>query len=56
MKGVYILDQRLNTCIIIIIVLSILTFSLTGCISNKQIDDLAYVVAIGIDARRYKYS
>lgn len=56
MKGVYILKQKINKFITLIIILSILTLSLTGCISNKQIDDLAYVIAIGIDARRYKYS
>lgn len=33
----------------ILIILSFLTLSLTGCISSQNIDDLAYVVALGID-------
>ena len=37
--------------ITLFIILFTLILSLTGCISNKQIDDLAYVIAIGIDSR-----
>ena len=42
--------------IILFIILSSLLFSLTGCISNTQIDDLAYVIAIGIDSRKFEYN
>ncbi len=37
--------------ITLLVILCIFIFSLTGCISNRQIDDLAYVIAIGIDVR-----
>ena len=39
----------MKKCISIILILVLSTFSLTGCVSNQNIDDLAYVVAIGID-------
>ena len=41
--------RRFLLYILVFCIISILIFSLSGCYSIQSIDDLAYVVALGID-------
>lgn len=43
------MNKTLKKYIALILILSIATFSLSGCYNEKNIDHLAYVVALGLD-------